>query len=183
MGALISYFHNVYENFFYIRCRIGICGISNVGKTSILYLLTKEEEKIYGLMPNIHPIYAEFYYNSLAMKLHDYGGRYNSHMMMLDCVQDFDALIFVVDISDRAMFDESRRELAKILEHPLTDRLPIVVMANKKDLASACPLNEVIEAVGIEKFTKSHNIHVISTTIRKKETIFEALQWLEKIIH
>jgi signal recognition particle receptor subunit beta len=45
-----------------------------------------------------------------------------------------DAVVFVVDSSDRTRVDEAARELKALLVSPDTPSLPIMIFANKTDI-------------------------------------------------
>lgn len=58
-------------------------------------------------------------------------------------MEDCKALVFVVDSSDRARMPEARKALKKILVEEKVSNVPLMVLANKKDLPNCMTIREV----------------------------------------
>lgn len=58
-------------------------------------------------------------------------------------LEDCKALVFVVDSSDRARVPEARKALRKILVEEKLANVPLMVLANKKDLPNCMTIREV----------------------------------------
>lgn len=54
-----------------------------------------------------------------------------------------DALMYVIDASDRKRLEETGEELSQLLEEDKMAGVPLLVLANKQDLLNALPANEV----------------------------------------
>mgnify|MGYP001460113153 CR=1 FL=1 len=54
-----------------------------------------------------------------------------------------DGIIYLVDAADRSRFDESRAELANLLEQDELKHVPIMILGNKIDVPSAASEDEL----------------------------------------
>lgn len=65
--------------------------------------------------------------------------------------ENTDALIYVIDCSDRKRLVETGNEFAELLADEKLRDVPIMIFANKQDLANVLKLSEVAEAIGLVK--------------------------------
>ncbi len=52
-----------------------------------------------------------------------------------------EGILFVLDSADHESFEEAKVELTQLCTHPDTNKLPILILANKQDLPNAFNLN------------------------------------------
>ena len=118
--------------------RILILGLDNAGKTSILKTLT-EGDDVKGPVAPEGPTQG-FNVKNLAMdgrnaKLCDLGGQRSLREFWQDYYNATDCLMFVVDSSDHRRLEEAHSTFKEVLD--AVPRLPVLVFANKQDLATA----------------------------------------------
>lgn len=91
--------------------------------------------------------------------------------------RDVNAIIFVVDASDRDAMSVAKDELFSLLQHDTLNTIPLLVLANKSDLKERLSVDEVIEALDLKKIVhREISCYGVSA---KEETNLEAvLQWL-----
>lgn len=65
--------------------------------------------------------------------------------------ENTDALIYVVDSSDRKRLMETGNEFGELLADEKLNDVPIMVFANKQDLENVLKVSEVAEAMGLVK--------------------------------
>ena len=63
--------------------------------------------------------------------------------------ENTDALVYVVDSSDRKRMDETGEELNQLLEEDTLAGVALLVFSNKNDLLNACEASEVRVAISI----------------------------------
>merc|ERR1711988_974492 len=63
--------------------------------------------------------------------------------------ENTDALIYVVDSSDRRRLEEAAEELSELTEEDKLAGIPVLVFANKQDLMSAVPADELVETMNL----------------------------------
>ena len=129
------------------RQRLTMLGLNNSGTTTILYKLKLGE--VVNPTPTIGFNVEEIVYKSKEYVIWDVGGTDKIRFLWHHYITaDTDALIFVVDSSDRARFDIAKEELDTILA--ITEPgLPLLVFANKMDLPNAAGANEVAQALNL----------------------------------
>jgi len=91
--------------------------------------------------------------------------------------RDVNAIIFVVDASDRDAMSVAKDELFSLLQHDTLNTIPLLVLANKSDLKERLSVDEIIEALDLKKIVhREISCYGVSA---KEETNLEAvLQWL-----
>lgn len=62
-------------------------------------------------------------------------------------------LVFVVDSSDRSRMDEAQKALKKILSDEHLKGVPLLVLANKKDLPNSMTIREVSTLLDLDNYT------------------------------
>ncbi|XP_067116309.1 ADP-ribosylation factor-like protein 11 [Osmerus mordax] len=73
----------------------------------------------------------------------DVGGQRKMRSNWRYYLDDCKALVFVVDSSDRARMGEAQNALKKVLAHENLKDVPLMVLANKKDLPNSMTIREV----------------------------------------
>ncbi|CAJ1087415.1 ADP-ribosylation factor-like protein 11 [Xyrichtys novacula] len=65
-------------------------------------------------------------------------------------LDDCKALVFVVDSSDRARMPEAQKALKKVLSDEKLRGIPLMVLANKKDLAGSMTIREISNQLDLQ---------------------------------
>lgn len=86
---------------------------------------------------------------------------------------------YVVDAADKEALPVAKEELHALLEKPVLDGIPLLVLGNKSDLPEKLSVDELIEALNLKAVThREVSCYGISA---KEETNLDAvLQWLIK---
>lgn len=63
------------------------------------------------------------------------------------------ALVFVVDSTDKARLPEAAKALKKILSEDKVEGLPLMVLANKKDLPNSMTIREISDQLNLQAVT------------------------------
>ena len=80
----------------------------------------------------------------------DLGGQVNLRSIWDHYYSEAQGLLFLVDAADPARFAEARAALGTITRHSALDGVPLLVLANKMDLAEAVPVAEVNAGLGVD---------------------------------
>lgn len=117
------------------RKKVCMFGLSDAGKTTILYLL-KTGEKLITLPTigyNVEEIENEFWEKNI--EIWDVGGTKKIRPLWTHYLNDINGLIWVYDISNEKEIEESQNELIKILsDSKVSENIPLLIYANKEDL-------------------------------------------------
>lgn len=83
----------------------------------------------------------------------DIGGQSKIRPYWKNYFEGTDALIYVIDCSDRKRLLESGNEFIELLADEKLQDVPILIFANKQDLSNVMKVSEIAEAIGLVKLT------------------------------
>ena len=84
---------------------------------------------------------------------------------------------YIVDAADKAAIPVAKEELHALLEKPVLDGIPLLVLGNKSDLPNKLSVDELIEALNMKAI--SHREVSCYGISAKEETNLDAvLEWL-----
>ena len=154
--------------------RILILGLDNAGKTTILKALSSEDP-----MAEQGPTQG-FNLRSLALMgkkaiFCDLGGQRSLRDYWNDYYSATDCLIFVVDSTDNKRLEESHEAFREVTENLPT--APILVFANKQDLATAKPPAVIAELLNLVE-CRTRKWHIAGCSAKTGEGIQEGVTWL-----
>ncbi|KAM9307106.1 ADP-ribosylation factor-like protein 3 [Pholidichthys leucotaenia] len=125
--------------------RLLLLGLDNAGKTTLLKQLAAED--ISHITPtqgfNIKSVQSE----GFKLNVWDIGGQRMIRPYWRNYFENTDALIYVIDSSDRKRFEETSIELAELLEEERLAGVPMLIFANKQDLMTAASVSELAESL------------------------------------
>jgi len=164
--------------------RILTLGLDNAGKTTILRKLTDEE--ISNTTPtqgfNVKTV------SQAGFKLHvwDIGGQKALRPYWKNYFEHTDALLYVIDSSDKARVEESGNELNVLLETEELAGVPLLVFANKQDIEGALTAKKLTELMQLGNIRdRNWQIHACSAHVKDEEGppkvtsgIMEGIQWV-----
>ena len=160
------------------RKKVCMFGLSDAGKTTILYLL-KTGEKLITLPTigyNVEEIENEFWEKNI--EIWDVGGTKKIRPLWTHYLNDINGLIWVYDISNEKEIEESQNELIKILsDSKVSENIPLLIYANKEDLNK----NEGIIEIFINKiqnYIEYRPYYIQKCNINDLESYKNGLFWL-----
>lgn len=134
-------------------------------------------------------------YNSLDVYVtHDSGFLYLVCTLCVCGVFDqVDAIVYLVDATDRERFAESKKELDGLLSDDSLSHVPFLVLGNKIDIPSAASDDELRYALGLTSYTTGKGktmvgestlrpIEVFMCSIVRKMGYGEGIKWLSQYI-
>lgn len=155
-------------------------GLDAAGKTTILYKIKLKEFIV--TIPTIGFNVETIKYNKLNLNVWDIGGQDKIRPLWRHYYNNTDAIIYVIDSTDRDRLVESNEELQKILKHDLLKNIPLLVYANKQDLPNPLSINEICN--GLELYgINDRKWYVQTSSAATGDGIFEGLNWLSKLFN
>uniref|UniRef100_A0A7S1X0C1 ADP-ribosylation factor-like protein 6 n=1 Tax=Tetraselmis chuii TaxID=63592 RepID=A0A7S1X0C1_9CHLO len=125
-----------------VKASIIVVGLQNSGKTSIITTLHPEKGEA---VPTVGFSVDKFSFSSTKLTVMDMSGQSKYHALWECYFKDVQGVVFVVDSADPSQLKEAQRVLLATLEHSDLKGIPLLVFANKMDLAHALTKVEVAE--------------------------------------
>ncbi len=150
-------------------------GLDAAGKTTVLYKLKLNE--IVTTIPTIGFNVEQVEFQNLSMTIWDIGGQKIIRDLWRHYLQNNDALIFIVDSSDRERFAEAREELWGLLEKDELRNTVLLVYANKQDMPGAANSAQVTEAMDLFKL-QDRRWYVQACCATTGDGLVEGLKWV-----
>ena len=178
-GFLASLIETLWSRLFEKRGKVVFLGLDNAGKTTLLARL--KDDRLSVTQPTWHPHSEELRINNLVLKAFDLGGHSMARTLWGDFCARVNAVVYIIDASDRTRFAESAEELRRLLEIPGIERMPITVLGNKIDLAGAASEQELSCALGIggsRGLSRPAHIELFMCSVVRRLGYKEAFQWI-----
>ncbi|KAH3759498.1 ADP-ribosylation factor 3 [Pelomyxa schiedti] len=171
--------------------RILVLGLDGAGKTTLLYKL--HLGKVVATMPTIgFNVETVQYDNRLKFTVWDIGGQDKIRPLWKLHFVNTDAVIFVVDSTDTPRFSEASEELRWIMSCEELAGVPLLVLANKCDMASSHSANRVAVALDMHKLdldsrtdtpakvSTKHKWHIQECSALRGCGVDDGLRWLAR---
>ncbi|KAL9642137.1 hypothetical protein ABK040_007142 [Willaertia magna] len=157
------------------QVKICIVGLDNAGKTTTLYKLHLGETV--ETQPTIGSNVEEVVYNNIKLQMWDLAGQESSRNSWNIYFSNSQAIILVVDSTDRKRINIVKEELFKMLDNLELKGACILVFANKQDIKGAMTASEVSKALNLQ-LIKSHDWHIQSCCALTSEGLVDGMNWL-----
>nr|QXF29038.1 Arf6 [Gefionella okellyi] len=155
--------------------RILMVGLDNAGKTSILYRL--QLGKSIQTIPTVGFNVETVTYQNIKFNVWDVGGQDRLRPLWRHYFTGTQALIFVVDSSDRVRIEEARDEFQAIVADTQMEDAIVLVFANKQDQPGALSAAEITECLQLQKLV-SRTWNVQPSCALTGAGLQEGLIWL-----
>lgn len=131
-------------------------------------------------------------YNRVSFTVFDIGGQEKIRTLWKHYFSNIDALIFVVDSSDRDRMPEAKYELHRILSDMQLQSIQVLVFGNKQDMRNPMQGPELVRALDLQSIRQNwflqpyvHHIYSNSYTSCCGVTgtgLYEGLDWLSRAL-
>ncbi|PAV15182.1 P-loop containing nucleoside triphosphate hydrolase [Pyrrhoderma noxium] len=152
MSFILNIFQWFAGLFFSKNAEVCVVGLQASGKTSFVNVLGSgqwTEDVIPTVAFNLRKVRK----GNVTMRVWDVAGQPKFRSMWERYCKGNDAIVFVVDSTDRDTFDTARFELHSLLSSSQLQGVPLLVLGNKCDLThlSPAPVEELITALQLDK--------------------------------
>ncbi|KAJ8917175.1 hypothetical protein NQ315_012667 [Exocentrus adspersus] len=193
MGSLFSYFSS--RLWGKKQIRILMVGLDGAGKTTVLYKfkLGKYKNHISSLtfrlynpfclgeavrtIPTVGFNVETVDYKNLTFTVWDVGGQDKLRRLWRHYYQNTDAVIYVVDSSDRDRIEEAVSELKKLLIECELQNALLLVLANKQDMPVAMTPTEMADKLQLHE-VRDRKWHVQGACALKGTGLYDGFDWL-----
>lgn len=157
--------------------RLLILGLDNAGKTSCLKRLA--EENISDILPTHGFNVKSLSVQGIKLDLWDIGGKKDARAFWQNYFDSTNALIYVIDSTDRKRLEETGTELIILLQDERLADIPLLVLANKQDLASPISESELISSLNLKSIS-GRQWKLQSCSVKTGEGLVPGFEWLIK---
>ena len=155
--------------------RLVILGLDNAGKTTIIKALCDEE--LSTITPTQGFNVKTMAKDGFKLNVWDVGGQREIRKFWKNYYYQTEAIIYVIDSSDRKRISECGSELSELLGEDELAGLPLLVYANKQDLIQALPAEELAEKLNL-MLIKDRLWCIVACSAKTKEGLIDGLEWL-----
>ncbi|KAF5923894.1 hypothetical protein HPG69_010322 [Diceros bicornis minor] len=155
-------------------------GLDNSGKTTIINKLKPANAQSQDIVPTIGFSIEKFKSSSLSFTVFDMSGQGRYRNLWEHYYKEGQAIIFVIDSSDRLRMVVAKEELDTLLNHPDIKhrRIPILFFANKMDLRDAVTSVKVSQLLCLENI-KDKPWHICIVTALKNAECFKFVYYFD----
>eukprot|EP00611_Tribonema_gayanum_P010465 TRINITY_DN2049_c0_g1_i1.p1 TRINITY_DN2049_c0_g1~~TRINITY_DN2049_c0_g1_i1.p1 ORF type:complete len:193 (-),score=68.52 TRINITY_DN2049_c0_g1_i1:49-627(-) len=159
-----------------------ILGLDDAGKTTLLEQMKGIFKKVPGIPPaKIPPTIglnvAKMDIGGVSVTFWDVGGQVRLRALWERYYADAHALVCVMDSADAARFEEAQLAFHAVREQAELHALPLLLLANKQDVAGACSGGDIAAQFDAHKVTGvPFRVHAVSAL--SGEGVNEGISWL-----
>uniref|UniRef100_A0A8C4Y4R4 ADP-ribosylation factor-like protein 3 n=1 Tax=Gopherus evgoodei TaxID=1825980 RepID=A0A8C4Y4R4_9SAUR len=107
----------------------------------------------------------------------DIGGQRAIHPYWKKYLGNTDMLIYIIDSADKKRFEETGQELSELIEDESLTGVPLLVFANKQDLASAAPAAEIAEGLNLPTY-RDRQWQIQACSALSGEGVQDGMNWI-----
>ncbi|CBH11863.1 ADP-ribosylation factor, putative [Trypanosoma brucei gambiense DAL972] len=162
--------------------RVLIVGLDNAGKTTVLNALGEDEVPVEGKVSHAAPEGPTQGFNIKTLtrgnkraKLCDLGGQRALRDYWQDYYSNTDCIMYVVDSSDHRRLEESHAAFVDVLKG--IEGAPVLVFANKQDLATAKDAQAIAECLHLHDF-RDRKWHIQGCSAKTGAGLEEGVTWI-----
>mmetsp|Transcript_29145 Transcript_29145/g.34346 ORF Transcript_29145/g.34346 Transcript_29145/m.34346 type:complete len:197 (+) Transcript_29145:17-607(+) len=161
------------------ECRVLVVGLDNSGKTSVINKINPGKEATNEVTPTVGLQVEEFAKGNLNFTVYDMSGQSRYRDLWSRYYRDTQAIIFVVDSTDRIRMCVAKDELWTLLQdNDIRHRdIPILFFANKMDLSGAMDPVDITDSLELPDI-ENKSWQIQSSNALTGDGIEEGIEWL-----
>merc|ERR1711924_372037 len=119
-------------------------------------------------------------HDGFKLNVWDIGGQKTIRPYWSNYFEASDALVYVIDSSDKRRLEESGAELTELLQEDKLAGIPLLIFANKQDLLQAMGADDITEALGLSQIAdRQWNIQACSA--KEGDGLSDGMEWSYKL--
>ena len=154
-------------------------GLDNSGKTTIINKLKPEQTQTTDIVPTVGFTVEKLTMPGLNFTIFDMSGQGRYRNLWEHYYKDAQAIIFVIDSSDKLRIVVAKEELDMLLKHVALQRkrIPVLFFANKMDVRDALSPVQVSNMLKLEDLNEKP-WHICASNALNGEGLHEGVEWL-----
>ena len=159
--------------------RILMLGVGAAGKTTILYRLKKNE--VVHTIATVGFTMETVHFGDLEFCVWDLGGQDKIRPLWRHYFDGAKGVIFVVDSSDRSLFQTAKQEFHQIAQAPQLKNCPILIFANKQDIEGAISAEKLAATLEVQLLDQKR-YHIEESCALTGIGLVEGMNWLSDAV-
>eukprot|EP00607_Mallomonas_marina_P007903 CAMPEP_0182423986 /NCGR_PEP_ID=MMETSP1167-20130531/10106_1 /TAXON_ID=2988 /ORGANISM="Mallomonas Sp, Strain CCMP3275" /LENGTH=176 /DNA_ID=CAMNT_0024603425 /DNA_START=147 /DNA_END=674 /DNA_ORIENTATION=- len=158
--------------------RILVIGLDNSGKSTLVHHLKPKKTSTFEVTPTVGFTVEEFSKNNINFTIFDMSGQGRYRSLWEHYYKDVQAVIFVLDSTDRFRICVAKEELDQLLNHEDIKQspIPIIFFANKMDVSGAMTPEECMDELQLDRI-RDKPWHITSSNGISGDGIPEGIEW------
>lgn len=161
------------------EARILVIGLDNSGKTTLIHHLKPKKATTMEITPTVGFQVEEFSKNNISFTVYDMSGQGRYRSLWEHYYAEVEAIIYVLDSTDRLRMCVAKEELEQLLSHEEIKKsnAPILFFANKMDIAGAMSPDECLDELALDRI-RDKPWHIAPSNAITGDGINEGVEWL-----
>ncbi|KAL1901266.1 ADP-ribosylation factor-like protein 2 [Ceratocystis pirilliformis] len=134
-------------------------------------------EDVNTVSPTLGFIIKTIDYNGYKLNIWDVGGQKTLRSYWRNYFEKTDALIWVVDATDKLRIGDCKEELHMLLEEERLSGASLLVFANKTDVNGCMTGEEIINGLELDAI-RTHQWHILQCSAMTGVNLKEGLSWV-----
>ncbi|KAH8879117.1 ARF/SAR superfamily [Thozetella sp. PMI_491] len=155
--------------------RILMLGLDNAGKTTIVKKIMGED--VNTVSPTLGFIIKTIDYEGYKLNIWDVGGQKTLRSYWRNYFEKTDALIWVVDATDRLRIEDCKNELHGLLQEERLAGASLLVFANKTDVKGCMDDEEIHKGLQLSEI-RTHQWNILRCSAMTGTNLKEGLAWV-----
>ncbi|KAI0059536.1 Arl8a protein [Artomyces pyxidatus] len=167
--------------FFTKSAEISVVGLQASGKTSFVNVIGSGQWSE-DVVPTVAFNFRKVRKGNVTLRIWDVAGQPKFRSMWERYCNGVDAIVFVVDSTDRDKFETARFELHSLLNQPTLSGVPLLVLGNKNDIEGHASVQDLIRELELNKMT-GRPVSCYSCSMKSQHNLDIVMQWLSGRSH
>ncbi|KAG5181274.1 ADP-ribosylation factor family [Tribonema minus] len=161
------------------EARIVVVGLDNSGKTTLINNIKPKKASTFEVTPTVGFQVESFAKDNLNFTIFDMSGQSRYRELWGHYYREVQAIIFVLDCTERVRMCVAKEELDELLTHPDVSNscTPILIFANKMDLPGALSAVDCMEQLDLQRISNKP-WQIEASNALTGEGIDRGLEWL-----
>jgi ADP-ribosylation factor-like protein 6 len=166
------------------EANILLVGLDNSGKSSIINHFKTQDTKSITINPTVGFNVEKFTFKSLNFTTYDMSGQGRYRNLWEHYYRETDAIVYVIDSSDKLRYVVSKEEFYSMLNHQdlKNKNIPILIFANKVDIKNAGTTNEIKNEFELAKI-RDKSWRIFESNGLNSNGIEAGFEWLAEEIN
>ncbi|KAM9993073.1 hypothetical protein ACTFIY_010489 [Dictyostelium cf. discoideum] len=179
-NSFLSYFIYIFSSFkFKKNTKILIIGLDGAGKSTLLSKL--KLGGVISIIPSVGFNFETIGYINLKILIGSADPRYITRALWKHHYHDSNAIIFVIDSTDRDRIDQVKEEIDNLLIQQELYGIPILIFANKQDIDNSMNTSEIVNSLNLNSI-EDRKWYIQLCSALKSHGLDEGLSWIVNLL-